>query len=136
MSDISLPWDSDVSADSTGDFVTVDGLDELEERIIRRFLTNQAVTDSSQNIQGNADYIYDPNYGGNARLLVDRMIRAETIPTVQKTFLQQVQAEAEIVQNPAPSIIVTQIPQGIALNGSLMLNNGQILSLPQIEVTN
>jgi len=137
MADLSLPWGGDLSLDATGDLATVDGAAELQQRVIRRFLTNAVQTDLNGNVTSPPDYIFQPQYGGNARLYVDKNSDEETVQAIQQRLQQQISQEAEVAVTPAPVISVDTktLPDGIIVNAQVALANGQVIAIPELEVT-
>lgn len=135
MTDIDMAWGSDLSFDDTGDIATVSGLDEMNQRIVRRFLTNSTPTDANGNAIGVGDYIWEPAYGGNARVYVDQTATPALKSAIQKSFLSQIQQEAEIVQSPPPVVTVVNSPEGLTVQAQVTLVSGQLLNLPQIELS-
>lgn len=136
MADMSLPWAGDLTLDSTGDFVTVTQIDELIQRVIRRFLTNTAQYDSSGNVVSVGDYIWDQTYGGNARAFVDAVISDQTAGQIQHSLLNQILQESEAAQNPAPTVQVVETTQGLQINATVVSRSGQVALIPQLEITN
>lgn len=137
MADLSLFWGGDLVIDETGDLGTVVGAAELQQRVIRRFLTNSVQTDLNGNVISPPDYLFEPAYGGNARLYVDRNADTETVQAIQQRLQQQISQEAEVATFPAPVISVdtTTLPDGLIVNAQVALATGQVVAIPEIEVT-
>lgn len=140
MADFALEWAGDISLDDTGDYATVDGTDELRQRIIRRFMSSAAVSPTAENPQGaKADDVFSPDYGGNARRYIDSTVslvnsNGVTLASIQKRFLDQVSQEVEVSQTIPPEIDVTMSNGAITVSGIVYLADGTVLPIPSTEV--
>ena len=118
----------------TGDFLLVDGVDEVTQRVVRRFLTNSATIDTSSGIATRTpDYFFDGSYGGNARAFVDAVVNTELISRIQYSLLAQL-AQEPTVDTTRSNVQVTQIFNGISLNAQIAVNTGGLISLPTVEI--
>jgi hypothetical protein len=137
MADIALDWGGDLNLDETGDLAGADGVLELQQRIVRRFLTNPNITDPNGNVTVPADYIFEPTYGGGARQYVDKNITPGLAAHIQTNLQGQVAQEPEAATYPAPVINVDTdtLPNGIIVNAVVALQNGALVPIPNIEVT-
>jgi hypothetical protein len=138
MADIALIWSDDLQVDETGDFASVDGGDELVQRIIRRFLTNsQSLITSTGTVQIIPDYLFEPTYGGNARAYVDAVIDPEVIGSIQSLFLNQVAQEP--LCDPSQTVITITSPPAypgsIVVQATVFLNTGAQIQIPALEIT-
>jgi hypothetical protein len=131
MADISLPWGGDLTIDATGDFASVSGSDEVAQRIVRRFLTNPAMTDSAGNPVA-PDYVFGADYGGAARHFVDRPITDQLLAQIKQRFIHEAQREPEVLADPAPIVTVTKTIDGnIAIQAQVFLAGGGVALIPQ-----
>lgn len=118
----------------TGDFLLVDGVDEVTQRVVRRFLTNSATIDTSSGIATRTpDYLFDGSYGGNARAFVDAVVNTELISRIQYSLLAQL-AQEPTVDTTRSNVQVTQIFNGISLNAQIAVNTGGLIALPTVEI--
>lgn len=135
MADISLNWAGDLTLDVSGDISFVDTTAELQQRIVRRFLTNAIQVDGAGNVIATADYIFEPSYGGNARRYVDSVVNSQTVGQLKTLLMNQANQEAGAATSPPPAINITQLPNGLAINAVVALRNGSVVLIPQLEVT-
>lgn len=98
MADAAHYFSGDLQLGANGDLLVASSLLESQQRILRRLLTNVN------------DYIWQPEYGAGlpARIGLP-MNEAEMDSLIRSQML----LEQSVVQNPAPQIIITQIPNGI-----------------------
>ncbi len=101
MPDIDHTIGGDLSISAAGDLLTADGLALSQQRVLRRLLTNPG------------DYLWHPEYGGG---LPAKVGQTEDVPAITAVIRSQMALEATVVQNPAPHVAVTDIPNGIAAN--------------------
>lgn len=134
MSDISLPWGQDIDIDDTGDIVAVDGVDELVQRVIRRFLTNSYLPPAPYQAALPPDYIFDNTYGGNVRRYVDRRLPTGVLQKIQTNLLNCMQQEAEVSTTTPPSVTAWFASGTVYVQATATLANGQILSVPAMAV--
>lgn len=99
MFDIFHSWGGDLSVGNGGDLALSSGSDTINQRILRRLLTNSG------------DYIWNIEYGGGLGQFVGQPIRFGAIEAVVSTQLLQ---EAAVPVSPAPSIetTVADVSQG------------------------
>lgn len=129
-----MDWAGDLVVNDTGDFLLVDGVDEVTQRVVRRFLTNSATIDTSSGIATRTpDYLFDGSYGGNARAFVDAVVNTELISRIQYALLAQL-AQEPTVDTTRSNVQVTQIFNGISLNAQIAVNTGGLISLPTVEI--
>ena len=143
MADLSLTWPS--SGDSTsgdyqvgpdGDLLVVAGPGETVQRIVRRLLTNPRAKDPSTNQTLPPDDPFNPTYGAGAgRFLGKRAVQgfAQLIKgLVQGVFA----AEPGVLRQPPPTVSVTTILGGFAVNVSYTdAATQQRVALPTQNVT-
>ena len=129
-----MDWAGDLVVNDTGDFLLVDGVDEVTQRVVRRFLTNSATIDTSSGIATRTpDYLFDGSYGGNARAFVDAVVNTELISRIQYSLLAQL-AQEPTVDTTRSNVQVTQIFNGVSLNAQIAVNTGGLISLPTVEI--
>lgn len=129
-----MDWAGDLVVNDTGDFLLVDGVDEVTQRVVRRFLTNSASIDTSSGIATRTpDYFFDGSYGGNARAFVDAVVNTELISRIQYSLLAQL-AQEPTVDTTRSNVQVTQIFNGVSLNAQIAVNTGGLISLPTVEI--
>jgi phage baseplate assembly protein W len=90
---------SDLSLSATGDLLTADGLDESQQRVLRRLLTNQQ------------DYLWQPLYGAGLPAYIGQPLDQPTLAALIKS---QMYLEADVSHDPEPQIVLQQIPNGIS----------------------
>jgi hypothetical protein len=82
-------FSGDLQLGSDGDLQTVDSVEESQQRILRRLLTNPG------------DYIWHPNYGAGLPAQIGQVTDNVAIESLITT---QMYLEASVVQNPAPQV--------------------------------
>ena len=83
---------------SSGDLLSIDGLDRGRQRIIRRLLTNPG------------DYTWHPDYGaGLGRLVGETRNRY----AIESRIRSQIMQEACVARTPLPVITSSPIPDGL-----------------------
>lgn len=135
MADFYLDWGGDLQISDTGDFLIASGVTEITQRVVRRFLTNSATLDTTTGLAVRTpDYFFNGAYGGNARAYVDAVVNSELIASVRTNLLAQLAEESGI--NPSLShVTVTQIANGLQVEGQIALNTGARIALPAVEIT-
>jgi len=141
MASVSLPWGTDLQISPTGGLLLVDGAGAVQERIIRRFLTNPVAQDSNGAVTAECDYVFHPTYGGGARRYVAAPITSELKSKCAQKLTEQCLKEPNVTNNPAPVINVgtTSDNAGLAVSASVVTVNGQVVLIPAIgtiEITN
>jgi hypothetical protein len=89
MTDIALEWNDDFQPDSTGDLMTVDGDDEVRQRLERRLFTA---------VNG---YVWHPNYGAGLPQKIGSVLSVSEIRSVVNS---QLALEASVA--PFPPVIL------------------------------
>lgn len=100
MEDLSIGqngWNADLLQNSTGDLLTVTDSDLGIHRVIRRLFTNPQAA------------LFHPEYGGGLLAKIGSPIPASTILGVVRKQMFQ---EAVVAQQPAPQVVVKEVPQG------------------------
>lgn len=90
---------NDLQLDSTGDLQTVDSVQESQQFILRRLLTNQG------------DYLWDLNYGAGLGGYIGQPIDETQVETQIRS---QMFLEESVVQNPAPQVTFESFQGGIS----------------------
>jgi len=134
MSDLSLDWGQDLLIDESGDFAVASGTTELQQRLVRRFLTNASDVEANV-VNAVGDYIFDTSYGGNARRYVDSLIGPGTLAEIRNRLLDQINQEAGVSQTNPPQISVSQVANGVLVDCAVTAANGQVTLIPQLEIT-
>jgi len=89
MQDLSLIFNSDLAVGPTGDLEVVDDDGLINQRILRRLLTNSG------------DYLWDLGYGGGLASNIGRPI---SVGSINATVRAQISQEPGIATTPAPLI--------------------------------
>jgi hypothetical protein len=92
---------SDLTVAASGDLLTVDGILKGRQRVLRRLLTNKGA------------YIWEAAYGGGLAAQIGQPFDAEA---VQAVIQAQIFLEASVARSPAPTISVTEIPNGLVVS--------------------
>jgi hypothetical protein len=92
MADIDHIWGQDISYALSGDLATVEGVTQVEQRLLRRFMTN---------LGGN---VWAANYGAGLPTFVMTPIHEASIRAI---VVQQCALEADVGQDPPPVITIT-----------------------------
>jgi hypothetical protein len=93
MTDVALEWNSDFAPDATGDLATVDGDNEVRQKLTRRLLTA---------VNG---YVWHPPYGAGLPQKVGSVLSREEI---QSICASQLAMEASVAPFPPAELTVTQ----------------------------
>lgn len=110
MADVSHQIGNDLTFTNTGDLSVSTGIQESQERVLRRLLT--AV---------NA-YIWQASYGGGVPEFVGSVNSADQIYSV---VYSQMLLENSVEQSPPPSVTVTPISTGVFVYVSYSVNGIQ-----------
>ena len=95
MTDVAVEWHSDFVPSSTGDLLTVDGDDEVRQRLERRLFTA---------VNG---YVWHQNYGAGLPQKIGSVLSVSAIKSV---VAQQLALEASVAPNPPAKLTVTASP--------------------------
>ena len=95
--DISHQWGADLLIGSTGDLVTVTGVQRGQQRLLRRLLTSPG------------DYIWHPDYGAGLARFIGQPGNALQIRAVIRS---QIFKEVAVARTPEPVIDVQFSPAG------------------------
>lgn len=98
MSDVLHQWGNDLSIGSTGDVALAAGSQLVQQRVLRRLLTNPL------------DYIWQPDYGAGLAGFVGQPASMSQIQTVIRG---QIFKESSIASSPEPVIEVVINPGGV-----------------------
>src|ERR1700735_976799 len=92
---------SDLTAAASGDLLTVDGVAKGQQRVLRRLLTN------------NGAYIWEAAYGGGLAAKIGQPFDAGACQAVVQA---QMYLELAVSRSPAPTILVTEITNGLSVS--------------------
>ena len=95
MPDIWCEWHTDFQADSTGDLLTVDGDDEVRQRLERRLFTA---------VQG---YVWHPDYGAGLPQKIGSVL---SVADIKSVCAAQLALEASVAPNPPAQLTVSASP--------------------------
>jgi hypothetical protein len=103
---VTCEWGGDISVSPTGDISTVLIQNELQQRIIRRLLTNAG------------DYIWHLDYGAGLGCYVGEPYSPNNI---EANILAQLQHETLIEANPPPTVAIDQGLAGLVASISVTI---------------
>lgn len=108
MTDYALEWNDDFQIDSTGDLATVDGDDEVRQRIERRLFTA---------VQG---YVWHPDYGAGLPQKIGEPSAVNnpntlSITKIRSICVSQLALEQTVATNPPAQITVSPQPGGFVI---------------------
>lgn len=92
MTDVALEWHDDFRIDATGDLATVDGDDEVRQRLERRLFTA---------VQG---YVWHPEYGAGLPQKIGGTLSSYEIKAI---CASQLAMEASVAPNPPAQLTVS-----------------------------
>ena len=90
--DINHTWSGDISLNSYNDMNVVDGLDETNQRVLRRLLTNPG------------EYIWHPEYGAGLGRFVGVALNDEISYDIKQLITSQMYLESDVSKTPPPDI--------------------------------
>lgn len=102
MTDLALEWNDDFQVDATGDLRTVDGDDEVRQRLERRLFTS---------VQG---YVWHPDFGAGLPQKVGSVLSVSDIKSV---CAAQLALEATVAPSPPAQLTVVAQPGGLTAIG-------------------
>jgi hypothetical protein len=100
MTDVALEWNTDFQPDGTGDLMTVDGDDEVRQRLERRLFTA---------VNG---YVWHPDYGAGLPQKIGSVL---SVADIQSVCQQQLTEESSVATSPPAQLSVVQQPGGIVV---------------------
>jgi hypothetical protein len=100
MADIALEWNDDFRIDATGDLATVDGDDEVRQRLERRLFTA---------VNG---YVWHPEYGAG---LPQKIGSVFSVNQIKSIVASQLAMEATVATNPPAQLSVSASPNNPAI---------------------
>jgi hypothetical protein len=98
MPDIAHIWGGDLQVSANGDLLLVDSINESNQRILHRLLTNPG------------DYIWHPEYGAGLPKMIGLPIDVESLKAI---VTSQIFLEATVLRDPPPDITVSSFPNGM-----------------------
>ena len=110
MADAAQYYSADLTLGATGDLQVADSVLLSQQAILRRLLTNPTQYDASGNVLASGDYIWQPTYGAGLPSYIGKKL---DIPAMKALITTQMFQEASVVQNPAPEILITPLPNGM-----------------------
>ena len=99
MSDLYHEFGADLTVSSIGDVLLASDIDESQQRLLRRLLTNPG------------DYIFHPDYGAGLPGFIGQTINEDEVASI---IQGQIMLEDSVAKYPPPVITVTAITGGIA----------------------
>jgi hypothetical protein len=133
-------YGGDFSIDDTGDLILAQDtllFGQLTptatfERMVRVILTNARILDpATQAPISEADDIYHTTFGSSVRALIGRGITNDVLSGIQSRVTAALLSESYILQNPAPTVLVTNGGGGIVnIDVSVTLITGRTVTLP------
>lgn len=94
MPDIYQLYGFDVQRNAQGDLLPVVGVEETEQRIIRRLLTNPG------------DLLDHPDYGAGFGRYIGQVLSEDVFQDVKNVGVRQILQEASVTKNPIPVVTV------------------------------
>lgn len=91
MTDIFHVWGSDLSFDATGDLLSVSGVDETNQRILRGLLSAAP------------EYVFHPTYGAALGQHVGDALSVEAYTAIKAAIRSAVLADPNVQTQPAPT---------------------------------
>src|SRR4051812_28310858 len=98
MSDVGHFFSGDLQVSATGDLLATDGLQESQQRILRRLLTNTR------------DYLWQPGYGAGLPAFIGQPLDLDALKAL---ITSQMYLEASVARDPEPQISLKEIENGI-----------------------
>lgn len=127
MADLSHWWGNDLLLDETGDLQTITGYNEDNQHIFRRLCTYGRLTGAHQ-----AEYIWEPAYGGSAPYYVGRAPHPLTLAGLIRA---QMYMEASVSHSPEPNIVCTINPNGTFLAVIQYVNKNIGEKVPPLQIS-
>lgn len=94
-------FSGDLLVSATGDLLAVDTIDESQQRILRRLLTNPR------------DYLWQPGYGAGLPAQIGQPLDENAIDALVRS---QMLLEQSVSQNPAPQVLINPIANGLDMH--------------------
>lgn len=117
--DIAHYYSGDLQVAANGDLLAVDSVIESQQRILRRLLTNPN------------DYIWNPAYGAG---LPSRIGSTTDQAEMNALITSQMFKEESVVQNPAPQVSTSQIPNGLGVHIQYVESDSNSSTILSFEV--
>ncbi len=119
MTDLYHYWGSDLTLDATGDLLTIDGVTETNQRILRGLMTAAP------------EYVFHPAYGAGIGKHVGDALTTQDYTRIQASIRQIVVSDTDVQQNPPPQFSFKASPTGyLAVSISYYYApNGQLQTL-------
>jgi phage baseplate assembly protein W len=94
--DIAHEWSSDLSLDNYNDIKMVDGLNETNQRILRRLLTNPG------------EYLWHQDYGAGLGRYVGVALNTEVLQEITQLIISQMYLETSVAKTPIPTVTLVE----------------------------
>jgi hypothetical protein len=92
MADINHTWSGDIILSDYNDLDVVSDVDELNQRVLRRLLTNPK------------EYIWHPEYGAGLGRFIGVALDQEVFYNIQQLIVSQMYLESAVAKSPAPVV--------------------------------
>lgn len=119
--DLALDWAGDLQVSAQGDLLQSTSLKLLQERIIRRILTNKKAL------------MWEPDFGAGIPTFVCAELNADIKNQIKQRIIQEVYKEEAVARDPEPEITFTQALDGFIAYIRVWTVESQQISL-QFEV--
>lgn len=96
-------WGGDIQLSATGDLLTVDGVTETNQRILRGLMTSPS------------EYFYHPTYGAGIGKHVGDALSVQDYAAIQASIRGIVLADIDVSPNPAPAFDFQPSTSGMLL---------------------
>jgi phage baseplate assembly protein W len=100
--DIDQVFGQDVQLTNTGDLAVVSGIDESNQRVLRRLLTNPG------------DYIWHTDYGAGVPSYVGEALTSQGFQNLSALIRSQIFLESSVARQPLPVIDLETIFNGLS----------------------
>jgi phage baseplate assembly protein W len=94
--DIAHEWSSDINLDIYNDIKMADGLDETNQRVLRRLLTNPG------------EYLWHQGYGAGLGRFVGAALSNEVVQQINQLIISQMYLEDSVAKIPIPTVTLSQ----------------------------
>lgn len=102
--DLYCDWNSDLVLTANGSLQAAVGWDQIRQRIIRRMITNAAIT-LPNGVSTQADYIFDPSFGFGLGALVAGNYTANFLATLKNKIAQAVFQDDDVNSSIPPTVV-------------------------------
>jgi hypothetical protein len=113
-------FSNDLVVSANGDLLTAGSVDESQQRVLRRLLTNLQ------------DYIWQPSYGAG---LPQKIGDPFDVSTITAIVTGQMYLEESVVRDPPPSIEIASFPNGMYVNIKYSEADSGLPAVLNVQVT-